>query len=56
MSCRVCVVQIQPRKRVLDRADCMAPTRQHEQIRDLPAVKDLDHGVGIDHTDDLSDM
>ena len=54
------VVQIQPRKLVLDHADCMAPTRQHE----------LDHtyqeficpegsrsrSVEINHTDDLSGM
>ena len=30
MLCRICVVQIQPRRRVLYLADCMASTRQHE--------------------------
>ena len=36
--CRICTGQIQPRKNVLDYADFVAPTRQHE----------LDH---TDHTD-----
>ena len=40
-------------------ADCTAPTRQHEldhvtQIRNISAVKDLAHPVGIDHADQLS--
>ena len=33
MGCRICVVQVQPRKHVLDHADYAAPSRQH----DLPA-------------------
>ena len=28
--CRICIVQIQPRKHALGNADYMAPTRQHE--------------------------
>ena len=28
--CRICIVQIQPRKHALDHADCMGPTLQHE--------------------------
>ena len=39
MLCRICVVQIQPRKHALDRAGYTAPTRQRE----------LDH---TDHTTD----
>ena len=35
------MVQIQPRKRVLDHAGCTTPTRQHE----------LDHTDHTDHTD-----
>ena len=38
---RVCIVHIQPRKRVLDRAHFTAPTRQHE----------LDHTNHTNHTD-----
>ena len=30
MLCRICIVQIQPRKYVLYHADHTAPTRQHE--------------------------
>ena len=30
MLCRICIVQIQPRKHVLDHAGCTAPIRQHE--------------------------
>ena len=41
MLCRICVVQIQPRKYVLDDAGYAAPTRQHE----------LDHTDHTDHTD-----
>ena len=29
--CRICIVQIQPRKHILDRAEYTAPTRKHEQ-------------------------
>ena len=41
MLCRICAVQIQPRKHVLDHADHTAPTRQHE----------LDHTDHTDYTD-----
>ena len=41
MLCRICVVQIQPRKHVPDHAGYTAPTRQHE----------LDHTDRTDHTD-----
>ena len=41
MLCRICVVQIQPRKHGLDHADYTVPTRQHE----------LDHTDHTDHTD-----
>ena len=55
MLCRICGVQIQPRRHVLDHhADYTAPTRQHElqqqqiiQIRNISASKDLDHVVQI---------
>ena len=30
MLCRICIVQIHPRKHVLDHSDDMAPTWQHE--------------------------
>ena len=67
MLCRICIVQIQPRKRVLDHADCTAPTRQHEldhtdhtdqqiiqiiQIRNTSSLKDLDQ-VEIDDIYDV---
>ena len=41
------MVQIQPRKLVLDRAGFIAPTRQHEldQIRRLSCLKYLAHKV-----------
>ena len=38
MLYRICTVQVQPRKHVLDHADYTAPTRQH----------------GLDHTDQQS--
>ena len=41
MLCRVCLVQIQPRKHTVDDADYTAPTRQRE----------LDHADHTDHTD-----
>ena len=41
MLCRICIVQIQPRKHALDLADYTAPPRQHE----------LDHTDHTDHTD-----
>ena len=45
---------------VLDHADDTAPTRQHELDHTrpgiyLPCLADLDHGVGTDHTDHLSE-
>ena len=52
MLCRIRVVHIQPKKHVLDRAGCTAPTRRHErdiQIRNIFALKHLlvDHEEGI---------
>ena len=44
MLCRICVVQIQPRKHALDRAGYTAPTRQHE-------LDHTDHTDRTDHTD-----
>ena len=41
MLCRICIVQIQPRKHVLDHAVFVAPTRKHE----------LDHTDHTDYTD-----
>ena len=43
--------------RTVDRADCTVPTGQHEllwiiQIKNLFALKDLDHGVGVDDPSD----
>ncbi|CAN0242423.1 unnamed protein product, partial [Laminaria digitata] len=57
--CRICipVVQIQPRKHVLDRAGFKAPTRQHEldptDREPICPERSLDHAAGID---DLSDV
>ena len=55
MLCRIRVVHIQLWNRVLDDAECTAPTRQHEldriEIRSVSALKDLDHEAGIDQTD-----
>ena len=51
---REAIYQIQPRTRLLDRADHTDPTGQHGS-----AMKDLDHQVGIDrtdHTDHLSQV
>ena len=45
--CRICVVQIQPRKHVLDHAGYTAPTRQHE----LDHTDHTDHTNHTDHTD-----
>ena len=64
MLCRICIVQIQPRKHVLvDHAGYAAPTRQHEldhtdhtDQEAISALKHLDHEVGTDHTDHLSDV
>ena len=65
MAGRICIVQIQPRKHELVHPNCTAPTRQHEldhtdiqiiqimQITNIPALKDLDHRLGVD---DLSDV
>ena len=33
LLCKICMVQIQPRKHVVDHADYTAPTRQHELDR-----------------------
>ena len=51
---REAIYQIQPRTRLLDRADHTDPTGQHGS-----AMKDLDHQVGTDrtdHTDHLSQV
>ena len=70
MLCRICVVQIEPTKLVLDRADYTALTRQHEldhTDRTDPIdhtdqeciyllLKDLDNEVGVDHTDHVSEV
>ena len=64
MLCKICVVQIQPRKHVRDHADFAAPTRQHELYHTtsgiyLPCMADLHHEVGIDYlydTDHLYDL
>ena len=51
MLCRVCTVQVQHRKYVLDYANYMTPTRQHE----LDHTDHTDHTDHKDHTDhDLS--
>ena len=45
MLCRICAVQIKPRKHVLvEHAGCTAPTRQHE-------LDHTDHTEHTDHTD-----
>ena len=41
MLCRICIVQIPPRKHAQDHSDYAAPNRQHE----------LDHTDHTDHTD-----
>ena len=41
MLCKICLVQIRPRERVLDDADYTATTRQHK----------VDHTDHTDHTD-----
>ena len=56
MLCRICVVHIQPRKRVLDHSDDTAPTPQREldhTDQEYMCPEDLDHDVGID---DLSHL
>ena len=49
--CRVCILQIQPKQHALDNAVCVAPIPQrgldHTQIRDVSALKELAHAVGI---------
>ena len=50
--CGICIVQIQPRKHVLDRADCAAVTQKHELDRSYrsyrsSSLEDLDHQGGI---------
>ena len=52
MLCRICAVQIQPSKHVLDRADHKAPTRQHDlQVRQIILIRDLSALKNIDHID-----
>ena len=47
---------------MLDHADYTAPTKQHELLIDhtdqeyLPCLAELDHSMGLDHTDHLSDV
>ena len=52
MLCRICVVQVQPKKHVLGRAGYTAPTLQHELDHTdqecICALIDLDQ-VGIDY-------
>ena len=56
MLCRICTVPIQPTNLVLDQADYMAPTwqtwaRPYRSGIYPSALNDLDHQVGVDHTD-----
>ena len=61
---RICIAQIQPREHVLvtDHEGYTAPTRRQELRRSyrsemyLPILTDVDHQVGIDRTDDLSQV
>ena len=56
---RICKVQIQPRKRVLDQVGFTASARQHEldhTDQNIPALKHVDHEVGADHTDHLPEV
>ena len=62
MLSRSCAVQIQLRKHALlyIMQILHAPTGQHGQIIQirtlyLPCLTDLDHEMGIDHTDHVSD-
>ena len=50
MLCRICTIQIQPRKHALDHADCKASTRQ----RELDHTDNTDHTDHTDHTDQVS--
>ena len=58
-ECRVSMVQIQPRKHVLDRTEDYSgsrPAARARSFRDREWSKDLDREVGIDDLcDDLSD-
>ena len=47
MLCRICTVQIHPRKHVRDHAGFTAPTRQHE----LDHTDHTHHTHHTDHTD-----
>ena len=42
MLCRICIVQIKPRKHILDHADTTGPSRQHE-LDDTDDTDDTDH-------------
>lgn len=58
MLCRISLmlVQIKPRKRVLDHTDSTASTRQHEcitQLRNIVVLKDLDPEVRIVDVSDV---
>ena len=54
MLCRICEVQIQPRKHVLDHADYRAANMNWIiHTRNLSILKDLDHEVRIDHLPDI---
>ena len=66
MLYKICTVQIQPRKHGLDHADYTAPPQKHELLIDHTDQEPtdicpgrqryLDHQLGIDHTDHLSDV
>lgn len=43
---RICIVQVQPRKYVIDDTDYAAPTRQRQRASNLLALKRPDHEVG----------
>ena len=58
MLCKICVVQTQPRKYVLDHAGYTAPTLQHElDHTDQESIgPEYSDKTGIDHTDHLSEV
>ena len=47
-ACRICEVQIQPRKQVLDLADYTNPTRQH-QLDHTDYIDHLPYKMNVDH-------
>ena len=63
MLCRICVRQMQPRKHVLQIVQVirlplskMSYVDHTDQESICPCLKDLDHQVGIDYTDHLSEV